>query len=89
MTTSPVINVSVAPKRVMSSDPGTAATAQVTSGSPIKMPTSVSVMPSSSRMNGITGGTARMVMRIAIPASQSRHSSLRRREAGMELPFTV
>ena len=67
--------VRVAPKRAIMSEPGTAASAQVTSGSPIRMPTCVSLMLRSSRMSGITGGTAIMVTRMPIPASQRRHSA--------------
>src|SRR5215510_11937043 len=81
VTNSPVIKVSVAPQRAMNSEPGTAASDQATSGNPIRSPTSVSLMRNSSRISGSTGGTARMVMRIAIPASQSRHSNSRRRPA--------
>ena len=36
------------------------------------MPTCVSDMPKSVRINGMTGGTARIVMRNPMPASQSR-----------------
>jgi hypothetical protein len=42
--TSPPIAVATAPKRAISSDPGTAAHANRTTGSPARMPTSVSDM---------------------------------------------
>ncbi len=72
----------VVPIRAISSDPGTAATAKIASGRPISRPTCVSDMCSSLWMSGITGGMARIVIRIATPASQSRHSGLSRRPTG-------
>ena len=68
---SPAITVAKAPSRAMNSEPGTAATANRITGRPARMPTSVSLMPRSSWMRGINGGTAKMVMRRPLPASQS------------------
>ena len=68
--------------RAIKSDPGTAAIANNASGSPINSPTWVSDMCNSSCTCGITGGMARMVMRIATPASQSTNMSLMRRPTG-------
>src|SRR3984885_2224195 len=61
----------------MSSDPGTAASAKIKSGSPTRSPTWVSDMCNWSCTSGITGGMARMVMRMAPPASHSRPIVLR------------
>ena len=71
----------------MSNDPGTAATANSASGNPIKSPTCVSVMRSSRCTSGITGGMARIVMRMATPASQSSDMSSIRRP--VERPFRL
>ncbi len=75
----PRTTASRVPTRAMSSDPGTAAMAKTASGSPINRPTWVSDMCSSSCTCGITGGMARIIMRMATPASQSTNMSLMRR----------
>ena len=72
VASSPATSVASAPKRAISSEPSTAVQANRTGGSPVRMPTCVSDMPSSGRIKGMTGGTARIVMREPMPASQSR-----------------
>ena len=73
----PSVTASLAPIRAIRSDPGTAAMANSASGSPIRSPIWVSDIRSSSWMSGITGGTTNSVMRMATPASQSRHKNRR------------
>ena len=65
--------------RAIKSDPGTAAMANIASGSPINSPICVSDMCSCSCTSGITGGTTKSVMRMATPASHIRLKSLTRR----------
>jgi hypothetical protein len=76
---SPAASVSGAPKRAISSEPGIAATAQVATGTPIRIPTWVSLRCRSWWISGITGGTPMTGMRIAAPASHNRHRSFKRR----------
>jgi hypothetical protein len=71
VASSPAMSVARAPKRAISSDPRIAAPANNTGGKPVRMPTWVSDMPRSVRISGMTGGTARIVMRNPLPASQS------------------
>ncbi len=61
-----------APNRAISIEPGTAAQANSTTGRPARMPTSVSDMWNSSWIAGISGGTARIVIRSPLPASHSK-----------------
>ena len=75
----PPISVIHAPNRATSSDPGTANTANSTSGRLINIPICASVGCISAWMSGITGGAARMTRRVPAPASQSRHRSFTRR----------
>ncbi len=67
------------PIREISSDPGTAAIANIASGNPIRSSIWVSDMCSSLCTSGITGGMARMLMRMATPASQSANMNRMRR----------
>jgi hypothetical protein len=78
----PRITARLEPMRAIKSDPGTAAMANNASGSPINSPTWVSDMCNSPCTCGITGGMARIVMRMATPASQSTNMSLTRRPTG-------
>ena len=68
----PITKVESAPNRAISSDPGMAAAANRTAGSPPRMPTSVADMCRSAANSGMIGGTARTVMRKPLPASQSK-----------------
>ena len=67
---SPASMVVSALKRAISSDPSIAAQANSTGGRPVRMPTCVSDIAKSARIGGMTGGTARIVMRSPAPASQ-------------------
>ncbi len=80
---SPMISVGNAPKRAIKSEPGTAASANSTSGNPDRMPTWVSVRCRSSWISRITGGTARMVSRRLIPASHSNATEVTSRANGV------
>ncbi len=77
--TMPAATASRGPVRAIRSDPGIAASANIDNGRPIRSPTWVSDMRRSSWISGITGGTARIVMRMATPASQSTPMSLTNR----------
>ena len=61
----------ITPIRAINSEPGIAASANVKSGRPTRSPIWVSVMCSSACTSGITGGMARIVMRMATPANHS------------------
>ena len=68
----PPTKVGKAPKRAINSEPGSAAMANRMSGRPERIPISVPDSLRSAWINGMTGGTARMVSRSPTPASQSR-----------------
>ena len=61
------------------SDPGTAAKANNIDGSPVSTPIWVALRFNSSWIIGMTGGTANIVSRRAMPTSQSRSSDVRKR----------
>ena len=75
----PRISAGFAPMRAINSEPGTAAMANIASGTPIKSPICVSDIRRSWCTSGIIGGTTRSVIRMATPASHSRLRSLMRR----------
>ena len=66
------MSVLTAPNLAISSEPGTAAQANRTGTSPVRMPISVSVIRRSAWICGMTGGTASTVSRVPLPASQSK-----------------
>ena len=68
----PPIATRSTPSRAISSEPGTAASANMVSGMPISAPTCVSLMCRSSWISGRIGGTTSSGSRMATPASQSR-----------------
>jgi len=70
------------PRRAISSEPGTAAKANSIDGSPVRMPIWVALRLSASWMSGMTGGTANMVNRRPVPASQSSSNEVRKRACG-------
>ena len=67
------------PRRAISSEPGTAAIANSIDGSPVRMPICVAFSAKSSWMRGMTGGTAKMVNRKAVPTSHSSTSAVKMR----------
>src|SRR2546421_7411987 len=77
VASNPTISVVSAPKRAISKEPSTAVQANSTGGKPVRMPTCVSDIPKSVRISGMTGGTAKIVMRSPIPASQSSNTQMR------------
>src|SRR5438105_5438624 len=68
---SPPTNAALTPRRATSSDPANAAIANNAGGMLERRPTSVALKANSSRIIAMTGGTARIVSRNALPASQS------------------
>jgi hypothetical protein len=83
VTTRPVTSAQRTPSRATISEPGTAAAANSIDGRPVRMPICVADIRNWSWISGITGGTARIVSRRALPASQSSSSAIsaRLREA--------
>src|SRR5262245_24413715 len=73
---SPATRIATAPKRAISSEPGSAAIPNSTIGSPVRTPTSVPDSCKSAWMSKMTGGTARIVSRRPTPASQSRLTAI-------------
>src|SRR6185312_12335573 len=82
LSSSPVTRVGTAPKRAMSSEPGTAAAEKSSEGRLERMPSCVSEIWSASWRRGTTGGTPRTVRRSAAPDSQSSTSVVRSRAGG-------
>src|SRR5205807_3292874 len=75
----PSASAGTGPRRAISSDPGTAASANSSEGSPVRTPTWVSDRFRSAWIAGSTGGTASTVARNPAPASQSNVSGNRTR----------
>src|SRR5437764_1567536 len=71
LTIRPIVRVLNAPKRAISSEPGTAAQANSTGTNPVRMPISVSDIRKSAWICGMTGGTARTASRVPLPASHN------------------
>ena len=83
----PTSIVRSAPSHPISAEPGRAPNASRIMGMPESTPTSVPDMLRSVRMNGMTGGIARMGIRIATPASHSIDRIIIRRLDVTEITF--
>jgi hypothetical protein len=78
LRTSPISNAGTVPNRAMSSEPGTAAIANIIGGRLESQPIAVSDRCRSACSSGTTGGIARTVSRRHAPASQSSASNISR-----------
>src|SRR6202050_4868661 len=74
--TNPVTTAGTAPTRLISREPASAAMAKRKTGSPVRMPICVPDKWNSSRSAGMTGGTARIGKRSALPTSHNRISDV-------------
>src|SRR5580698_1900647 len=74
--TNPVITAGTAPTRLISREPPSAAMAKRKTGSPVRIPICVPDKCNSSRSAGMTGGTARIGKRSALPTSHNRISDV-------------
>ena len=81
-SSSPAISVRTAPNREISTEPAMAAPANNTIGMPERIPIWVFERLRSRWISGMTGGTARMVRRSALPASQSSNNAVTKPIAG-------
>jgi len=74
--TNPATTARTAPTRLISREPARAATAKRKTGSPVRSPICVPDKWNSSRNAGMTGGTARIGKRSALPTSHNRISDV-------------
>ena len=74
--TNPVTTAGTAPTRLISREPASAAMAKRKTGSPVRIPICVPDKCNSSRSAGMTGGTARIGKRSALPTSHNRISDV-------------